>query len=122
MRISITVTLASVFLTAASLLSPSAAATDQIDPARVLNASPATTRATTGIAIAGMTVRDHRGTRGAPQGGVTVDHGKSKTKTVIHATGPLGGPKNKSGYAGLSGNNSGKGSNANGPTVRDHRK
>ena len=67
-------------------------------------------------------VRDHRGTMGSPQGGVSVEQGKSKKRPkVVGAHGPLGGPKNKGGFAGTQGSG-GKGGTDTGPTIRDHRK
>jgi hypothetical protein len=93
----------------------------KVDPAPVLNASSSKTLATTGTTATDETVRDHRGSNGAPQGGVSVDHGKSKTpQRIAQVPGPLGGPKNKGGYGGLNG--SGDKGNAGGPTIRDHRK
>jgi hypothetical protein len=93
----------------------------QIDPSHVLAASSSKARVTTGTATTDKTVRDHRGANGAPQGGVSVGQGKSKTpKRIAQSSGPLGGPKNKGGYGGLNG--SGDKGNAGGPTIRDHRK
>jgi hypothetical protein len=92
-----------------------------LDPAHVLNASSPKTPATTGTPATDKTVRDHRGSNGAPQGGVSVHHGKSKTpQRIAQVPGPLGGPKNKGGYGGLNG--SGDKGGADGPTIRDHRK
>jgi hypothetical protein len=71
--------------------------------------------ATTDIALAGETVRDHRGANGAPEGGVTVD-GKRGTVT---STPKLGDSKGK-GFRGLTGTDYGKGP-PTGAIVRDHR-
>jgi hypothetical protein len=65
------------------------------------------------FALAGTTVRDHRGPTGAPQGGVNV----GKPSKIV--PGPIGGPKWKGGYdtLGASGEKGAK----SGVTVRDHR-
>lgn len=86
----------------------------KIDPIKVINASSPKTPAKTGT-----TTRDHRGAKGAAEGGVTVN---GKKTTVGQGQAPkLGGPKNKGGYAGLGGSGSEKGQSG-GVTVRDHRK
>jgi hypothetical protein len=122
MHISIKVTLASAFLAAACLPSPSMAATGHKGAATscghprdcaVNNGAPLTR-------MVGKNTRDHRGTSGAPQGGVSVGAGKSKTRTVVQPSGALGGPKHKGGFSGLTG--SGDKGHASGATVRDHRK
>ena len=61
--------------------------------------------ASTQTAMAGNTVRDHRGPNGAPQGGVTVDRKQVKGGTTAPK---LGGPKYK-GFKGLTGTDYGKG-------------
>jgi uncharacterized protein with beta-barrel porin domain len=106
MRISTAVTAASAFLAAISVSTP-ASTTDAAES----KASKTTD---------GKTVRDHRGSNGAAQGGVTVGQGKTKRPTrVTQSPGPLGGPKNKQGFAGLNG--SGEKGHSGGPTIRDHR-
>jgi hypothetical protein len=93
----------------------------KVDPAHVLIASSPKALVTTGTTATDKTVRDHRGSNGVPQGGVSVDRGKSKTpQRIAQVPGPLGGPKYKGGYGGLNG--SGDKGNAAGPTIRDHRK
>lgn len=71
--------------------------------------------ATTDIALAETVKRDHRGSSGAPQGGVTVN---GKPAKVIQAP-KIGGPKWKGGYDKLGG--SGEKGAKSGVTVRDHR-
>jgi hypothetical protein len=122
MRISITVIVASVFLAAASVPSLSVAATGHEGAVKscgdtrgcAANGGAPLTR------MAGKNTRDHRGASGAPQGGVSVGQGKSKTRTVVQPSGPLGGPKHKGGFSGLTG--SGEKGHSGGATVRDHRK
>jgi hypothetical protein len=122
MHISIPLTLASVFLSSASLLSPSLAATGHEGAATSCGHTRgcAVNDGAPLIRMAGKNTRDHRGAGGAPQGGVSVGQGKSKTRTVVQASGPLGGPKHKGGFGGLTG--SGEKGHSGGATVRDHRK
>ena len=75
----------------------------KITPIKVITASSPKTPAKTGT-----TTRDHRGTTGAAEGGVTVN---GKKTTVGQAPKP-GNPKGKEGFAGVGA----------GATVRDHRK
>jgi len=70
----------------------------------------------TQTAMAGNTVRDHRGPNGASQGGVSVDGKPAKVTTAPN----LGGPKYK-GFKGLAGTDYGKVEPKTGATVRDHR-
>ncbi len=74
--------------------------------------------AATDVASAGTVSRDHRGTNGAPSGGVTVNGQKAKVSP--HPQPKIGGPAWKGGYDAL-GRASGKRGAASGVTVRDHR-
>ncbi len=76
------------------------------------------TLATTEIAAAGTASRDHRGSKGAPTGGVTVNGQKAKVSPQPPPK--LGGPKWKGGYDALA-RASGKRGVKSGVTVRDHR-
>jgi hypothetical protein len=71
----------------------------------------------TGVVSAATVSRDHRGTNGAPSGGVTVNGQKAK---VTQPPSKIGGPAWKGGYDAL-GRASGKRGAASGVTVRDHR-
>ncbi len=71
--------------------------------------------AATHIASAGTVSRDHRGTNGAPSGGVTVNGEKAKATQAPK----IGGPKWKGGYEQLGA--PGEKGRKSGVTVRDHR-
>lgn len=71
------------------------------------------------VASVHAATRDHRGSNGAPQGGVTVNGKAAK----VTAAPKLGGDKFKGGFEQLKGDGvSVKGSHGTkGPTIRDHR-
>ena len=70
-------------------------------------------------AVAGSAGRDHRGANGAPEGGISVNGAKAQG---TQPSTPLGGPKNKDGFNGLSGSGgAGSKGGGSGPTIRDHR-